>query len=155
MRFATALCLLLMSSGVLADATEHPFAKQTAPVGLDLSFGRLEWGKTTLGYSQSWIGSGSISQGYLLKDLRAPLADGLELNARFGFSFVPGTGLNGASNEAELVIPYAALHWQPSESFQLRLEYSRPGQGAFHPYGLRSYPEPWYARDETESPYRP
>jgi len=62
------------------------FARQEAPGGWSFPLG-LEWGRTTLSYSQTWLGSQSHSQAYLLKDLRAPLASGLTFNARFGLGF--------------------------------------------------------------------
>ena len=153
MRASIAMGLLMVAASAWGQSLEHPFARQEQPVGWRFPLG-LEWGRTTLSYSQTWLGSQSLSQAYLLKDLRAPLASGLTFNARFGLGFSPGGSLNQQQDrQPELVIPYAALSWQPSEHFLLRLEYSHPGQGAIAPYGLGGWwamPRPSLFAHEAE-----
>jgi len=56
------------------------------------------------------------------------------------------------NRQPELVIPYAALSWQPSEHFFLHLEYSQPGEGAMLPYGAGGWwsaPRPGLFERET------
>lgn len=147
MKILTALSLLILLVTPLAAATEvHPFAISEPAQGLDLSFGRLEWGRTSLSYSQAWSEAGSFSQGLLLKELCAPLTSQLDFRAQFGLAFTPGTGPDGEPRQPELVIPYAALNWEPSDHFQLRLEYSHFGSTGSHPFGALGREYPWYSR---------
>jgi hypothetical protein len=157
MRTGIAICLLLALGPWTSSAQEHPFAIKEEPIGMDLSFGRLEWGRTTLAYSHSWMGGQSYSQALLLKDLRAPLVQGLDFHARFGLAFSPGAGWEGTGRQPELVLPYAALHWQPSENFQMRLEYSQPGAAGLYPYGWQdgwggSLRRPYHPARRSTSP---
>ncbi len=140
-RIAFALLTLLFLTGLAPATEEHPFAITPESPRLDLSFGRLEWGPTSVLYSQSWSGSQSFGRGYLLKDLRAPLAPGLDFRARFGMAFTPGGGWDGQPRSPELVLPYAALSWEPTENLLLRFEFSHLGSGS--PLGMAGYASPW------------
>ena len=91
-----------------------------------LGFDRLQWGPTTLSYSQSWGGGQSRSLGMLTRDLRVPLGGNLDFNTRFGVAFTPNAGLSGQEQSGQFVLPYAALDWRPSDSFLFHVEV---GQG--------------------------
>lgn len=139
-------CLLLVAAvaPAAAESAPHPLA-QGAPLTLttspQLGFGleRLQWGPTTLSYSQSWMGGRSSSLGLLTRDLRVPLGGQLDFSARFGLAFTPSGQQLGGEEGARFVLPYAALDWRPGDSFRLRVEV---GQGlGYSPYGY----SPWHS----------
>ena len=135
------LALILCAAPLSATTTAtHPFARSEAPSRLGFSLPGIEWGSTTLSYSQAWFGGSSASRGLLTKELFAPLAPGLEFQAQFGLQFTPGLGSADGEAQPNWVLPYAALNWEPSDHFQLRLEYSQYGSGWGSPSRLYSDP---------------
>ncbi len=133
-RLIATLLLLALPALALADSEIHPLATQTlnSTPTLGLTSDLLQWGNTSISYSSAWAGGEQFSLGMLTKDLRMPLAKGLDFNARFGVAFMAGSGLNGLNGEpsnTQLVLPYAALDWRPSENMHLHLSFSQGGYG--------------------------
>lgn len=130
--------LLALPLSAAAEVETHPLAAlpqlgvQSPGLGLD----RLEWGPAALSYSTSWYAGQSQSLGLLTKDLRIPLGGDWDFNARFGMAFSPDGGLGTEPGRTELVLPYAALDWRPSDSFRLHLEV---GQGYGTGFGASSW----------------
>lgn len=159
-RVLAALMVLALPALGLADTATHPLATRALPgtPTLGLSNDLLQWGSTSLSYSSAWAGGEQFSLGLLTKDLRVPLGQGLDFNARFGVAFTPGTG-NAASGDASstrLVLPYAALDWRPTENTHLHLSFSQGGYGnyGFSRHGV-GYADPWmptFRKDEAETP---
>ncbi len=157
-RIIATLLILGLAGAALADSARHPLAQIDLPaaptLGLDLD--RLDWGGTTLSYSMAWSGGRNSSLGLLTKDLRIPLGETLNFNTRFGLAFSPNTGLDGEAAPTQLVLPYAALDWRPSEHIHMHLEYSRGGTGLWpdtRPLGYWSREPFERLRDEgAESP---
>jgi len=147
-------CLLLLPAIGLAQTDAlHPLAAPLggADAGLSLGLNRLDWGPTTLSYSQSWGGGQSQSLGLLTRDLRIPLGGNLDFSTRFGVAFTPGADLSGQQQAGRFVLPFAALDWQPGESFLLHLEVGQ-GLGStvwdpFAPLGWRRAELPSSTRD--------
>ena len=142
MRVAVLLALLAFAAPIAASTpAPHPFAKSDGSAKLGFSLPGIEWGNTTLSYSQAWNGNASASQGLLTKDLFASLAPGLEFRAQFGMQFSPGLGSEDGEAQPRWVLPYAALNWEPSEHLQFRLEFSQFGTGTGYP--TRIYADPF------------
>ncbi len=129
----TILAILTLPLAVMAETAKHPLAIETlqAPANLDLGADFLQWGSTNISYSSSWMGGNQYSLGLLTKDLRVPLGANFDFNARFGLAFTPGAGLGADEAATQLVLPYAALDWRPSENTLFHFEFS---QGTGNPY---------------------
>ena len=142
---ALVLALLILSlpcAAAWGQSADHPLAKHSA-MGLSIpGLSRLEWGPTSLSYSQAWSSAGSQSQGFLLKELRGQLAPSLTFQAQMGVAFTPGGGLSSQGEPARFALPFAALTWRPSESTIFRLEYSQRSAYGFDPWYGGS--QPWY-----------
>jgi hypothetical protein len=132
------LFLLALLAPAGAELPQHPFA---APSQSSLSLegpSLLEWGTSTLGYSQTWYGGESRSQGFLLKEFRSVLHPSLEFKARFGMSFQPGA-MNGSGDEnARFEIPEASLTWRPGGNTVIRLHFQQGSLGQSLPYSTGS-----------------
>lgn len=126
-QLAIILALLLVPGLALADALGHPFAARPGGLALSEDSRLLQWGPSTLGYSQAWFGGESRSQGYLLKELHAQLHPTLSFRARFGLSFQPGA-LGGTAEAApRFELPEAVLTWRPGEDTVIRLQFQQGG----------------------------
>lgn len=143
-----ALLLTLISVAVQAAVQEHPFLRTPAVQGHDRPLNMLQWGRTSLSYSQAWAGGRSFSQGMLLKGLRMDLAPGLSFEASFGMSFQPTNQWGAESNSTEFVLPYAAVHWQIGDSFSMQLEYSNMGDTGM---GYYKYYSPFLSEQRSFS----
>ncbi len=119
----TFLILLAFAGAVSADSPSHPLASSPET---SLSLGNsslLEWGPSTLGFSQSWGGGESRSQGFLLKEFRSQLHPSLVFSANFGMSFEPGAMSGRQDGNAHFVIPEATLTWTPAENTMICLQF--------------------------------
>jgi len=104
----------------------------------------LQWGPSTLGFSQSWVGGRSRSQGYLLKEFRSQLHPSLVLRARFGMSFQPSAMSGNEDGNARFEIPEASLTWKPGGSTVVRIQFQQGGlwgDPRFGPAGFGN--DPW------------
>ncbi len=121
----TLLILLIAGSAALAESPSHPFATgQQSILGLEQS-SLLEWGPSTLGFSQTWSGGESRSQGFLLKEFRSQLHPTLEFRARFGMSFQPSAMSGRQDGNARFELPEATLTWRPGKDTMIRLQFQQ------------------------------
>ncbi len=141
----TILILLAAFQVALADLPGHPFAVPSqAPLSLE-GPSLLEWGPSTLGFSQTWYGGESRSQGFLLKEFRSVLHPTLEFRARFGMSFQPEVMNGSTDGNARFEIPEAMLTWKPGESTIIRLHFQQGSLRHDSPYSM--------GRSVFDSPY--
>ncbi|MBC8368141.1 hypothetical protein H8E52_12100 [bacterium] len=124
-RTLTILILMACAWAVSAETSSHPLASTPES---SLSLGNsslLQWGPSTLGFSQSWGGGESRSQGFLLKEFRSQLHPSLVFSANFGMSFEPSAMSGQQDGNAHFVIPQATLTWTPAENTMIRLQFSQ------------------------------
>jgi len=143
-----AAVLTLIAMATQAAVQEHPFLRTPAVQNLDKPLSMLQWGRTSLSYSQAWAGGRSFSQGMLLKGFRMDLTRGLSFEASFGMSFQPTNQWGPENNATEFVLPYAAFHWQVGDSFSMQLEYSNMGETGM---GYYNYWSPFLSEQRSFS----
>ncbi|MCP4548926.1 MAG: hypothetical protein GY835_20930 [bacterium] len=124
------ILLLIAATSSLASTLDHPFAQSFNTASPGSGLGLIEWGRTSISYSSSWMGKHNYSQGLLLKGMQMNLAPGLDFEASFGLSFVPTHSFDNGQGSGEFVLPYAAIHWQPNDKFSVHLEYSHMGRNS-------------------------
>jgi len=144
---AFAFALFLAAGPVQAVDSNHPFAVKPLDVLRLEESPLLQWGPSSLSFSQTWSGGESRSQGTLLKEFRSVLHPTLTFKARFGLSFQPGTMVGGEQAPPRFELPEATLTWKPGENTVLRLQFQ---QGSLWNDPLRRYGragvDSWYGR---------
>ncbi len=126
MRRTLTILILMASAWTLsAESVSHPMASAAENTLSLENSSLLQWGPSTLGFSQSWGGGESQSQGFLLKEFRSQLHPSLVFSANFGMSFEPSAMSGRQDGNARFVIPEATLTWTPAENTMIRLQFSQ------------------------------
>jgi len=144
MRMLLSTLAVLVALIASAQTLDHPMAASVSQ-GLGLHESKLlQWGPSTLGYSQIWSGGESRSHGFLLKEFRSQLHPSLSFRARFGLSFQPGTLDAAGENASRFEIPEATLTWMPGENTLVRLQFQQGSlwNSSYDDLGFREF-GPW------------